>query len=200
MRTRFLVSISLALGLALAGCSSNGSGFAANLEQPTQAAATRATAGTSRLVNWSQFGFVPSGGRFNPHERMLSIRNVHRLHKRWSSFTGCSGSICGGSSPALAKGTVYVGSEDGDVYALNAATGAKLWSYTTENEVYSSPAVANGVVYVGSEDSKVYALNAATGAKLWSYTTGDLVNSSPAVANGVVYVGSGDGNVYAFGL
>ena len=39
---------------------------------------------------------------------------------------------------------------DGNVYALDAATGAKLWSYTTGEEVESSPAVANGVVYVGS--------------------------------------------------
>ncbi len=193
MRTRFLVSISFALGLALAGCSSNGSGFAANLEQPTQAAATRATAGTSRSVNWSEFGFIPSGGRFNPHERMLSTRNVHRLHKRWSSFTGCSGSICGGSSPAVVNGVVYVGSYDGNVYAFNAVTGAKLWSFPTGGEVFSTPAVANGVVYVGSNDQNVYALNAATGAKLWSYATTYDVTSSPAVANGMVYIGSEDG-------
>ena len=92
---------------------------------------------------------------------------------------------------------VYVGSDDNNVYALNASTGAKLWSYTTGGPVYSSPAVANGVVYVGSDDNNVYALNAATGAKLWSYSTGGYVHSSPAVANGVVYVGSEDNNVYA---
>ena len=58
------------------------------------------------------------------------------------------------------------------MYALNAATGAKLWSYDHRRPC-SSPAVANGVVYVGSIDDNVYALNAATGAKLWSYTTGN---------------------------
>ena len=56
-----------------------------------------------------------------------------------------------GSSPAVANGVVYVGSGmDGNVYALNATTGVKLWNYTTGSEVYSSPAVVNGVVYVGS--------------------------------------------------
>ena len=79
------------------------------------------------------------------------------------------------SSPAVANGVVYVGSDDRNVYALNASTGAKLWSYTTGDIVYSSPAVANGVVYVGSYDDNVYALNALTGAKLWSFTTGDDV-------------------------
>jgi glucose dehydrogenase len=92
---------------------------------------------------------------------------------------------------------VYVGSEDKKVYALNAKSGAKLWSYTTGGYIDSSPAVANGVVYVGSYDKKVYALNASSGAKLWSYATGKLVDSSPAVANGVVYVASHDHDVYA---
>ena len=57
------------------------------------------------------------------------------------------------SSPAVANGVVYIGSRDNsNVYALNAKTGTKLWSY-----VSSSPAVANGVVYLGSYDGKVYA-------------------------------------------
>ncbi len=90
-----------------------------------------------------------------------------------------------------------MGTEDGNVYALNATTAAKLWKYSTEGEVFSSPAVANGTVYVGSDDSNLYALNATTGRLTWSFTTGDEVSSSPAVANGVVYVGSNDGNVYA---
>jgi outer membrane protein assembly factor BamB len=50
-----------------------------------------------------------------------------------------------------------VGGTFGSVYALNARTGAKLWSYATGKPVQSSPAVANGVVYVGSEDGKIYA-------------------------------------------
>ena len=61
------------------------------------------------------------------------------------------------SSPAVANGVVYVGSDDGNVYALNAKTGVKLWSYTTDSNVFSSPAVANGMVYVCSLGGKVYA-------------------------------------------
>lgn len=156
--------------------------------------------GMSSSVKWPEFGFIPSGGRFNPLEVTLSPGNAHQLHKLWSFFIGCSGPICGGSSATVVNGVVYVGSYDGNVYALNAATGVKLWSFLTGGEVFSSPAVANGVVYIGSEDDNVYALNAATGAKLWSYHTGNQVFSSPTVANGVVYVGSGDGKMYAFGL
>ena len=76
---------------------------------------------------------------------------------------------------------VYIGSDDDNVYALNATSGAKLWNYTTGSYVDSSPAVVGGVVYIGSDDGNVYALNAANGAKLWNYTTGGQVASSPAV-------------------
>src|SRR5438105_3675813 len=62
-----------------------------------------------------------------------------------------------GSSPAVANGVVYIGSGDHKVYALNATTGAKLWSYTTGGEGGSSPAVVNGVVYIGSGGGNVYA-------------------------------------------
>jgi outer membrane protein assembly factor BamB len=51
---------------------------------------------------------------------------------------------------------VYLGSGF-NLYALNAGTGALLWTYTTGDGVQSSPAVANGVVYASSDDHKVYA-------------------------------------------
>ena len=87
---------------------------------------------------------------------------------------------------------------DGNLYALNASTGAKLWSYTTGGAVWSSPAVANGVVYVGSCDNNVYALNASTGAKLWSYTTGgDVYSPRPPWRMGWFISAPMDDNVYA---
>ena len=101
-----------------------------------------------------------------------------------------------GSSPAIVNGYVYVGSDDRNIYCLNALTGTKIWNYTTQGPIDSSPAVANGYVYVGSDDHNIYCLNASTGVKVWNFTTGNTVESSPAVANGYVYVGSWDGNVY----
>ena len=101
------------------------------------------------------------------------------------------------SSPAVVEGEVYVGSEDGYVYALDAATGAERWRFKTGGLVYSSPAVVGGVLYIGSDDSYVYALDATTGEQLWRFKTGDLVDSSPAVVDGVVYIGSNDDYVYA---
>jgi outer membrane protein assembly factor BamB len=73
------------------------------------------------------------------------------------------------SSPAVANGVVYVSSDDGRVYALDAATGEQMWNYTIGGTPYwdsfasSSPAIANGVVYVGSYDGKVYAFGSSPG-------------------------------------
>ena len=63
------------------------------------------------------------------------------------------------SSPAIGSdGTVYVGSEDNKLYALNGKTGVKLWEFGTGNVVASSPAIgSDGTVYVGSMDNKLYA-------------------------------------------
>jgi len=89
-------------------------------------------------------------------------------------------------SPAIANGVVYFGGGgiDPNIYALNAANGARLWNYTMTNAASSSPAVANGVVYAGGYDNNIYALDAATGALSWKFTTGNDVTSSPAVKTG----------------
>src|SRR5438876_946427 len=104
------------------------------------------------------------------------------------------------SSPAVAKGIVYIGSPDGQLYAYNATTGKLIWSTHTYNQVNSSPTVANGVVYVGSWDGELYACDATTGKILWTGGTQDHIFASPAVVNGVVYISSWDKHLYAFHL
>ncbi len=116
--------------------------------------------------------------------------NTNQL--RWNYTTG--GYVF--SSSAVVDGKVYVGSSDGRVYCLDAATGTQVWNYTTGNWVVSSPAVVDGKVYVGSHDDRIYCLDAATGAQVWNYTTGGYVSSSPAVVDDKVYVGSYDDKVY----
>lgn len=101
------------------------------------------------------------------------------------------------STPAVVNGTVFVGSADFSVYAIDMMTGKEKWKYQTGGDVFSSPAVFNNMIYVGSNDQNVYALDAADGQEKWRFKTGGGVNSNPAVFNGVVYVGSNDNYVYA---
>ena len=66
------------------------------------------------------------------------------------------------SSPAIGSdGTVYVGSNDKKLYAINGKSGVKLWEFETGGDVHSSPAIgSDGTVYVGSHDNKLYAIKA----------------------------------------
>ncbi|MFI9176100.1 protein kinase domain-containing protein [Streptomyces lincolnensis] len=137
-----------------------------------------------RLVGAATGGLRPSPAR-------PSMAKPFR--RRWTHTTGDEVR----SSPTVVDGTVYIGSDDCTVYALDAATGTPRWTHTTGSAVSSSPAVVDGTVYVGGYDKKVYALDAATGTPRWTHTTGSAVFSSPAVVDGTVYVGGYDKKVYA---
>jgi outer membrane protein assembly factor BamB len=109
------------------------------------------------------------------------------------------------SSPAVASGVVYFGSGDGNVYALDAASGKLNWKFHTGNVVHASPAIADGTLFIGSWDSYFYALDAVTGKEKWHFKTGEDheiynqvgIQSSAAVMDGVVYFGCRDSNFYA---
>jgi outer membrane protein assembly factor BamB len=109
------------------------------------------------------------------------------------------------SSPAVWNGAVYFGSSDGNVYSLDAATGALKWKFHTGDVVHSSPAIANGSLYVGSWDTYLYALDATSGTEKWRFKTGEDpdihnhvgIQASPAVADGIVFFGSRDSFAYA---
>lgn len=109
------------------------------------------------------------------------------------------------SSPGVVDGTVYFGSGDGNVYALDAASGKLKWKFATGDVVHASPAIADGTVFIGSWDSYFYALDAATGQQKWRFKTGEDpdihnqvgIQSSAAVADGMVYFGCRDSNFYA---
>jgi outer membrane protein assembly factor BamB len=137
---------------------------------------------------WPMFGQNPQRTARSPY----SGPDVAKL--KWSFTTG--GDVY--SSPTIGPdGTIYVGSDDDNLYAVN-PDGSQKRTLTTGDYVHSSPAIgADGTIYVGSSDDKLYAIN-PNGSQKWTFTTGDRVNSSPAIgADGTIYVGSRDGSLYA---
>ena len=112
----------------------------------------------------------------------------------WTFSTG--GAVS--SSPAVGgDGTIYVGSDDSNLYAVN-PDGSQRWAFPTGGSVQSSPALgADGTVYVGSDDFNLYAVN-PDGTQQWTFPTANFARSSPAIgADGTIYVGSDDSNLYA---
>lgn len=95
------------------------------------------------------------------------------------------------SSPAIgADGTIYLGSADSNLYAMN-PDGTKKWTFSAGSQVSSSPAIgSDGTIYFGTNDGKVFAVN-PNGTKKWEVATGESIWSSPAIgSDGTVYIGS----------
>jgi outer membrane protein assembly factor BamB len=136
-------------------------------------------------------------------EKQFTAQHLHGMQP--ASQTMPDPWDCWLSSPAIWKGAVYFGSGDGNVYALDAQTGALKWKFKTGDVVHASPAIANGTVFVGSWDSYFYAIDAATGAEKWRFKTGEDaaahnqqgIQSSAAVVDGAVYFGCRDSHLYA---
>lgn len=106
------------------------------------------------------------------------------------------------SSAAVQGNRIYVGANNGEVYALDATNGAKVWNRTAGSfltPITSSPTVANGKVVVGSENKNVYWLNATDGKILAQYPTQGAIQASPAIDGVRAFIASQDGVVYMFG-
>ena len=151
------------------------------------------------VVVWPTFGFDPERTRFLPGSPLTPP-----FRRLWT-FRGRS---LLEFPPAIAYDRLYLASNAGILFAVDAKTGKGVWHYSSHRCVASSPAVADGVVYESflneppcnttrrDVDGRVVALDAKTGKVRWSRPLGPT-ESSPLVANGLVYVGDWFGKVYA---
>jgi outer membrane protein assembly factor BamB len=103
--------------------------------------------------------------------------------------------------PTVLGSLLVVGTLDGHVYGVDAATGKQLWSAEVDDEVISPPAIDAGMVYVRTNSGNVYALDANNGERKWVYDQANVPllslrgNGPLMAAHGVVMFGSDDGNV-----
>ncbi len=104
------------------------------------------------------------------------------------------------SSPAIASGVVYAGSDSGELFALSLATGGKKWSAKIGSRVRCAPAVAKGIVVVGADDGVLRAFDAKTGKPKWEFKTAGRISASPAIVGDRVVFGSWDGRCYCVRL
>jgi outer membrane protein assembly factor BamB len=98
-------------------------------------------------------------------------------------------------------GTIYIGSDDGNVWAIN-PDGTEKWQYDTGAEVESSPIVdLDGTIYVGSTNGRFFALN-PDGSLKWAFPVPPLgpvgsIPGSPALgSDGFIHFGSNDSSFY----
>lgn len=135
----------------------------------------------------------------------LSAEGIASPRTKWAFQT--EGPIRGGA--VVSGDTVYFGSADGNLYAVDKADGRLRWSFATSGAIAGAPAVSGPIVVVAGRSDEVHALDAGTGRLRWQFRMQPLVpadiewdyfTSAPVIAGDRVFIGSGDGHVYALDL
>ena len=101
------------------------------------------------------------------------------------------------SSPILANGMLYAGSDAGEVWAIDFATGSVQWSFDAGYPVEGSPVVADGRVCFGAANGIFRCLEAVTGAEVWRFQAKSGIYSSPLIRDGRVWFTSSDDRLYS---
>jgi outer membrane protein assembly factor BamB len=113
------------------------------------------------------------------------------LQKRWTFPT--KDAIEG--APAIQDGTVFIGSFDGFLYAIDLKTGNEKWKFKAGG-FKAAPALRDKKVYIGDIDGMFFCLDAASGEKLWSFETKGEIDSSANFTGENILFGSGDEMLY----
>ncbi len=152
---------------------------------------------------WPFYSGSLDGHREQLDEKSIDKKNVAELGVAWRASPPDGGVIH--STPVVADGCVYTGTDLGNVYALNADTGKVVWSQALGGGgegsaafegagIVGAPAVADGLVYVGATTPKASVLSAidqATGKIVWDRVVDDDegggLDSSPVPFEGMVF-------------
>jgi polyvinyl alcohol dehydrogenase (cytochrome) len=195
-RAAFAAAGATALAPAIAVVQDAATPVASPVGEATPAATPVPPTGIAR---WPRYGRDLDGSRFNP-QGVIASSNAPALTPIWSVDVG--GPVS--ATPILAEGVGYVGSYDGNLYAIEIASGSVLWTYETGAAVpepnlqiplgiTGSALFEDGVVYVGDAAANMHAIDAATGEAIWTTLVDDQddasIWSSPIAFDGALYVG-----------
>jgi len=147
---------------------------------------------------WNGWSPTVANTRFQPADRAgLTVADFPRLTLKWAfGFPDASSAW---AQPAVVGGRVFVGSQNGTVYSLDAETGCIDWTFGARGGVRTGMTVgpregASGyALYFGDTGANVYALDARTGAELWVRRVDDhplaRVTGTPTLFENRLYVG-----------
>jgi alcohol dehydrogenase (cytochrome c)/quinohemoprotein ethanol dehydrogenase len=158
----------------------------------------------SQPENWLTHGRTYSEQRFSPL-RAINDQSAGRLGLAWyfdlDTHRGQE------ATPIVVDGVMYFSTAWSKVFALNAATGARLWSYDPKvppqwganaccDVVNRGVAVWQGKIYIGTLDGRLIALDAATGRLVWEQLTiapqwRYTITGAPRIVKGKVIIGNG---------
>lgn len=145
--------------------------------------------------DWPQAGGNPQHTNFSPDSPAPPYRMLWR-----ASF---SPEILFSAQPVIAGGRVFQTTLNGNLYALDAASGSRLWHFRAGTSVWGSAAAGtaecgpDGLVFVAGWDGIVFGLDAATGREIWRYDAGETISGSVCLAQDTVFIGTRRGTALA---
>jgi polyvinyl alcohol dehydrogenase (cytochrome) len=155
-------------------------------------------AGPAQPLAWGQPGYNgwgngPANWRYQP-DPGVSVRQLGRLEVKW--VFGFPDAVTAAAQPTIVGGRVFVGSQDGHVYALDARSGCYYWDYRATTGVRAAITVARidgrDVALFGDRGGRVYSVDAGTGETVWKVKPDDgpavQVTGAPTLFEGRLYV------------
>ena len=142
---------------------------------------------------WNGWGVDATNARYQPKPG-ITAAEVPNLTLKWAF--GFPGGTQAYGNPVIVSGRVFVGSDNGTVYALDASTGCVYWAFKAASGVRAAPTIGRAgnrdALFVGDLKANVYALDAATGEVIWKKQVDThgfaRVTGAPTLNNGRLYV------------
>jgi quinohemoprotein ethanol dehydrogenase len=199
---RFLLFLAVT---GLAGChSKSASNAPVQSASPADVDEPRMLRADQEPGNWMSHGRTYNEQRFSPLKQ-INDQNVGQLGLAW--YVDVNIRRGQEATPIVVDGEMYFSTAWSKVFAVNAATGEKLWSYDPKvppewavnaccDVVNRGVAVWRGKVFVGTLDGRLVALDAANGKPVWETLTIDptsryTITGAPRVVKGKVLIGNG---------
>jgi polyvinyl alcohol dehydrogenase (cytochrome) len=159
------------------------------------APASAAGGDVARGPRWTGWSPSPNNARFQPADLAgLTAGDLSKLTLKWAF--GFPDAASAWAQPTVARGRVFVGSQNGTVYSLDAATGCIRWTFSAHGGVRTAIAIgsigARSAVFFGDTAAHAYAVDADTGAQIWMRKVEEhplaRITGSPALFDGRLYV------------
>lgn len=139
------------------------------------------------------------GGKDDPDApaELVEFEPTLKVGKVWSTRIGSGLDKAGRQlRPAYQSGTLYAADYKGQLMAIDATGGRKLWEIKTKLPFTGGPGISGKLLLMGTQDGEVYAFDATSGTQLWSATVTSEVLAAPVEADGIVIVRCIDGRVF----
>jgi polyvinyl alcohol dehydrogenase (cytochrome) len=143
------------------------------------------------VSQWIRWGVDLQNTRFqNAAAAGLTAADLPKLKLKWAF--GLGETSAARAQPSIDGRQLFVGSEAGTVYSLDARTGCIYWTFQAEGSVTAAPSIASGSLYFGDQRANAYALDASTGKLQWKVHLDDhfaaRVTAASLLYKNVLYV------------